>query len=220
MMASRLFDLGKEKFKVRSDIAYCDLDWEELEEPRLTGGSQSRNHDLAAVVWTVSRDQDGEGSTRSSADPIGAAPICLPPITPTWLKTSVICRRSGAFSRQELREAQLEAPFRERMRFFPSSQSDQDGRDPGRHRPAGCRSPKSHRGEGCNSRRASRDVPRLPSSDSQVPAQDHQDQDRRREIQTGPRTRQRKNSHPSNRDHVLGALAQRGILVENTQEAP
>ena len=31
--------------------------------------------------------------------------------------------------------------------------------------------------------------------------------------------RQMRNSSPSNRDHVLGALTQRGILVENTQEA-
>ena len=89
--------LGKEKFKVRSDIAYCDLDREDLEELVSLEDPNPVDHDLATVVKGIS----GSGwrkPARSLADPIGAAPISLPPITSTWLKTSVICRRSGPYS--------------------------------------------------------------------------------------------------------------------------
>ena len=50
MLASRLLGLGKEKFKVRSDIAYCDLDCEELEELLSLEDPNPVDHDLATVV--------------------------------------------------------------------------------------------------------------------------------------------------------------------------
>ena len=50
MLASRLLGLGKEKFRVPSDIAYCDLDPEDLEELVSLEDPNPLNHDLATVV--------------------------------------------------------------------------------------------------------------------------------------------------------------------------
>ena len=93
---------------------------------------------------------------------------------------------------QELREAQLDAPFRERMKFFPHlNQIKMTGIpiDVGR-RDADCQKVTAEKAS--SSRRASGDVPRLPPSDSQIPAQDHQDQGRKRQISTGSRAHTRR----------------------------
>jgi DNA polymerase III epsilon subunit-like protein len=77
MLASRLLGLGKEKFKVPSDTAYCDLDPEDLEE--LVSLRIPLNHDLATVVKRYLGIRM-EKPTRSLVDPIGAAPTVSRPL--------------------------------------------------------------------------------------------------------------------------------------------
>ena len=114
-LASRLLGLGKEKFKVRSDIAYCDLDCEELlslEDPNPV------DHDLATVVrrylgirMEKARTKLG-GSDWSQTD--------LSPAHYVYMAEDVgYLPALWTVLEQALREAQLDAPFRERMKFFP-----------------------------------------------------------------------------------------------------
>ena len=83
MRASRLLGLGKEKSK-GSDMAYCDLSDEELEELTSTEADPNPcNNDLAAIVRRYLGIKMDKIHTKLGGSD-WSRPDLLPPITPTW----------------------------------------------------------------------------------------------------------------------------------------
>ena len=119
---------------------------------------------------------------------------------------------------QELREAQLEAPFRERMKFFPHlNQIKMAGIpiDIGR-RDADCQKVTAEKAAVREELRVMFQDYRHPIPKSRLKTIKIKAENGRFQRVPGPTYEE---FSPSNRDHVLGALTQRGILVQNTQEA-
>ena len=119
MLVSRLLGLGKEKLKFSSDIAYCDLDEDDLEELAFQETDPTPgDHDLATVVkrylgirMEKARTKLG-GSDWSRTD--------LSPAHYTYMTEDVgYLPALWDVLERKLREAELDAVFHERMRFFP-----------------------------------------------------------------------------------------------------
>ena len=119
-LASRLLGLGKERFRVPPDIAYCDLDPEDLEEPLSLEDPNPLNHDLATVV----KRYLGIRMEKAHTKPGGSdwSRTDLSPAHYVHMAEDVgYLPALWTVLEQALREAQLDAPFRERMKFSPIS---------------------------------------------------------------------------------------------------
>jgi hypothetical protein len=119
---------------------------------------------------------------------------------------------------QALREAQLEAPFHERMKFFPHlNQRKMTGIPIDISRlNADCQKVTTEKA-------AVREDLRMMFQDYRHPIPKSRRKTIRIKTENGKFKqvpgRTDEEFSPSNRDHILGALTQRGIIVENTQEA-
>jgi hypothetical protein len=117
MLASRLLGLGKEKAGYGNDTAWCDLSPEEFEELVSIDDPHPLDHDLAATVRRYLGVKMEKAHTKLGGSDWSRAD--LSPAHFTYMAEDV-SHLPGLWSALEsaLREAQLEAPFRERMRFF------------------------------------------------------------------------------------------------------
>ena len=111
MLASRLLGLGKEKFKVPSDVAYCDLDSEELEELVSLEDPNPLSHDLATVVKRYLGIRMEKTHTKLGGSDWSCT--SLSPAHYVYMAEDVgYLPALWTVLEQELREAQLETPGR------------------------------------------------------------------------------------------------------------
>ena len=218
MIASRLLGMGKEKFKV-PETAYCDLSDEELDE-RTSSEMEDPNpvdNDLAAVVRRYLGIRMEKAHTKLGGSDWGRSDLSndqrlyipedvihLPPL---W----------EVFER-ELKEASLDHVFRERMEFFPHLNQIKMIGNP--IDPLLCEA--DHKSVAAEKEAVREELCvmfanyRAPIPKSRLKTVKIQVEGGKFKRVPGPTEEE---FSPSNRNHVIGALAHHGIYVDNIREA-
>ena len=212
-----MFGLGKEKFKVPDDHLLRSSD-EELEE--LTSQTDDINptdHDLAAVVRRYLGIKLDKATIKLGGADWGRRDIS--PEQRLYMMEDV--RHLPALwevLERELKEAQLDQIFRERMEFFPHLNQIKMIGNP--IDPLLCEA--DHKTVTAE-KEAVREELRVMFADYRAPIPKSRLKTLKVQVEGGKFKRvpgpTEEEFSPSNRDHVLGALAHRGICVENVQEA-
>jgi DNA polymerase-1 len=216
MIASRLLGLGKEKFKV-SDVAYCDLSDEELDElASLENDPNPVDHNLAAVVRRYLGVKMEKAVTKLGGSDWSRSD--LSPAHYTYMAEDVAHLPAlWSVLEKELREAQLDQVFRERMEFFSHLNQIKMTGNPidVAQRDADYKTVTAEK-------EAIREELRTMFVDYRHPIPKSRLKTIKVQVEGGKFKRvpgpTEEEFSPSNRDHVLGALAHRGIPLENIQE--
>ena len=218
MIASRLLGLGKEKFKV-PDTACCDLSDEELDE--LTSSQMDdinpTDHDLAATVRRYLGIKMEKAHTKLGGSDWGRSDLSSDHFVYIVEDVAYLPALREALE-AELKEANLDEVFRERMEFFPHLNQIKMTGNP--VDPLLCEA--DHR-QVTAEKEAIREELRAMFADYRAPIPKSRLKTVKIEVADGKFKRVPgpidEEFSPSNPDHVRGALAHRGIDVENLQEA-